>query len=46
MLQGLVFDTKFFADNTYLFSIGDCTKASASALNKGSLKIQDWTYQW
>ena len=34
-------DVKVFADDTSLFSIVDCSKASALVLNSDLLKIQD-----
>ena len=46
MLQRLIFVAKHFGDNNSLFSFVNWTKASASALNKDSLKMQGWTYQW
>ena len=39
-------DVKVFADDTSLFSIVDCSKASALVLNSDLLKIQDQAYQW
>ena len=40
--QGLNSEVKLFADDTSLFSIDNCVKASASTLNSDVLKIQDW----
>ena len=39
-------DYKLFADNTSLFSIVNCLKASASVFNSNLLKIKDCAYQW
>ena len=38
-------DVKRFTDDTSLFSIVNCSKASTSILNIDLLKIQDWVYQ-
>ena len=39
-------NVKLSANDTSLFSIVNCSKASASILNSDLLKIKDWTYQW
>ena len=44
--QGLISDVNLFADDTSLFSIDNCAKASASVLDSDLLKIQNWAYQW
>ena len=44
--QGLISNVELFADDTYLFSIFNCAKTSASTLNKDLLKLQYWVYQW
>ena len=44
--RAYIWCVKLFADNTSLFSIVNCAKASASVLNSDSLKIQDWAYHW
>ena len=46
LLQGLISDVKLFSNDTSLFSIVNCAKASASVLNNDLLKMQDWAYQW
>lgn len=45
LLQGLISDIELFPDDTSLFSIADCSKASASVRNN-LLKIQDRACQW
>ena len=46
LLQGLISDVKLFSNDTSLFSIVNCAKASASVLNNDLLTMQDWAYQW
>ena len=43
--QGPTSDVKLFAENTSLFSIVNCAKASAAGFNSDLLKIQDWANQ-
>ena len=45
LLQGLISDIELFADDTSLFSIANCSKASASVRNN-LLKIQNRACQW
>ena len=44
--RGLLSDDKLLADDTFLFSIVNCVKTSASALNRDLLNIQNRAYQW
>ena len=46
LAQGLIPDVKLFADDTSLFSIFNCAKASALVLNINLLKLQNWAYKW
>ena len=43
---GLIFNVKLFDNDTSLFAIINCFKASASVPYSDLLKIQDWAHQW
>ena len=45
-MQGLLSDVKLFTDDTSLFSVINCVKASTLVLTGDLLQMLDWAYQW